>query len=493
MKNVIRLLGIIALTAVIGFSMAGCDDGDTSSGGGSELTGAVTITSGGAAITNAKTDTLLTAAYSGTETVSYQWKRGATDVSNSQTITPSEAGSYTVTVSASGYNDKTSAAVTVEFTPVTSGLSFSDYGTGYSVSKGTATDATVIIPASYKGLPVTRIDGGLIVIVGGIADTSNIGGFAEYTNMTSITIPSSVTRIDVNAFYNSGIWNNAPDNSVVYADKWVVGYKGTISGYLTLRSDTIGIGDYAFAGSGLTSITIPSSVTSIGQEAFRGCSSLTSITIPSSVTSIGEWAFYNCSGLTGITIPSGVTSISNYAFSGCSGLTSITISEGVTSIGYDAFYGCRGLTSITIPSSVTSIVTGAFHCYESLTSITVASGNTVYRSEGNCLIQRSNNTLILGCKNSVIPTSVTSIGNRAFYLCNGLTSITIPTSVTSIGDYAFGDIVRLTSVTLGTISSENFSSSAFPGNLRTLYFAGGGGAGTYVRSMGSSFNNWSKL
>ena len=109
------------------------------------------------------------------------------------------------------------------------------------------------------------------------------------------------------------------------------------------------LGNYAFEGcSELTSLTIPSSVTSIGWGAFEGCSGLTSLTIPSSVTEIGYHAFYGCSGLTSLTIPSGVTSIGNYAFYGCSGLTSLIIPSGVTSIGKWAFRGCSGLTSIYV-------------------------------------------------------------------------------------------------------------------------------------------------
>ena len=116
------------------------------------------------------------------------------------------------------------------------------------------------------------------------------------------------------------------------------------------------IGKSCFDGcSGLTSITIPSSVASFGESCFRGCSGLTSITIPSSVTSLGEDCFRGCSGLTSITIPSSVTSLGKCCFFECSGLTSITIPSSVTSLGGNCFRGCSGLTSITIPSSVTSL------------------------------------------------------------------------------------------------------------------------------------------
>ena len=109
------------------------------------------------------------------------------------------------------------------------------------------------------------------------------------------------------------------------------------------------LGDFAFEGcSGLTSLTIPSSVTKIGESAFQGCSGLTSLTIPSSVTSIGKNAFNGCSGLTSLTLPSGVTEIDWYAFKGCSGLTSLTIPSSVTWIGLEAFSGCSGLTSIYV-------------------------------------------------------------------------------------------------------------------------------------------------
>ena len=117
-------------------------------------------------------------------------------------------------------------------------------------------------------------------------------------------------------------------------------------------------------------------VTSIGGDAFNGCSGLTSVTIGSGVTSIGNYAFYGCSGLTSVTIPNSVTSIGNYAFRYCYGLTSVTIPNSVTSIEEGAFMGCFGLTSVTIPNSVTSIGGGAFEGCSGLTSVTIGSGVT---------------------------------------------------------------------------------------------------------------------
>ena len=228
------------------------------------------------------------------------------------------------------------------------------------------------------------------------------------------------------------------------------------TGTLTIQSVVNGysvtsIGKCAFPKcTGLTSVNIPNSVTSIGESAFELCSSLTSVTNGSSVESIGARAFSGCSGLTSVTIPNSVESIGDYAFSGCNGLTSITIGNSVKSIRVGAFSGCSGLTSIFIPSSVTSIEYWAFSGCIGLTSITVENGNTVYDSRGNCnaIIQTGTNILLVGCKNTVIPSTVASIGNYAFYGCTGLPSITIPNSVTSIGDYAFSCCSGLTTLTI---------------------------------------------
>ena len=211
------------------------------------------------------------------------------------------------------------------------------------------------------------------------------------------------------------------------------------------------IRDSAFDGcSSLTAINIPESVTSIGEWVFRGCSSLSAINIPKGVTSIGSSAFEGCSSLTSINIPEGVTSIGEWAFRDCSSLTAITIPEGVTSIGSRAFEGCSSLTAITIPASVTSIGSSAFEDCSSLTSIVVAEGNKFYDSRNDCnaLIETSSNTLIRGCSATIIPESVTSIGDYAFNVCSSLTAITIPEGVTSIGVRVFEDCQNLTSITI---------------------------------------------
>ncbi|MBQ8273450.1 MAG: leucine-rich repeat domain-containing protein [Bacteroidaceae bacterium] len=159
------------------------------------------------------------------------------------------------------------------------------------------------------------------------------------------------------------------------------------------------------------------SVTSIGQHAFVWCSGLTSVTIGNSVKSIGEGAFSYCRGLTSVTIPNSVTSIGSSAFYDCVGLTSVTIPNSVKSIGEGAFGNCVGLTSVTIPNSVTSIGLGAFSYCSGLTSIVVEDGNPVYDSRNNCnaIIETAKNNLHSGCQTTVIPNSVTSIWDYAFY------------------------------------------------------------------------------
>ena len=292
------------------------------------------------------------------------------------------------------------------------GLAFTllDDGT-YEVSGiGSCTDTEIIISSVYNDKPVTSIGdsafrgcSGLTSITIGNSVTS-IGNeaFRGCSGLTSITIGNSVTSIGDYAFYNCyklvevinkgdlNITKGSSDNGFIAYYALNVKKDGTSDivnkdGYLFYTYDNVNylvayvgsdtdltlpdeyngqnykLNNYAFYNcSGLTSVTIPDSVTSIVDSAFSGCSGLTSVTIGNSVTSIGYGAFCGCSGLTSVTIGNNVTSIDKSAFDGCSGLTSVTIPDSVTSIGDYAFYGCSGLTSVTIPDSVTSIGKAAF-------------------------------------------------------------------------------------------------------------------------------------
>lgn len=207
-----------------------------------------------------------------------------------------------------------------------------------------------------------------------------------------------------------------------------------------LPSGLTTIENYAFwKCSLLSSISIPSSVTSIGQGAFAQCSSLTSISLPAGITSIGTQMFSMCTSLTSIEIPSSLTSIEDNAFSLCKSLVSVNIPSGVSSIGTCAFQHCESLTSISLPSSVTNIGLLAFADCKSLSSINFSEGIIV-------------------------------IGNQAFSSCQSLTSITLPSSVERIGTSAFSGCSSLTSVSILS-SLDNIDADAFSwcNNLSSIH------------------------
>ena len=234
--------------------------------------------------------------------------------------------------------------------------------------------------------------------------------------------------------------------------KWTLDDSGnlTLSGIGKMSDNGFGYNNLTFRYYGTKTVTIGDGITSIGESAFQGCSGMTKLTLPNSLERIGDNAFQGCTGLTELTLPSSVWDIFDYAFYGCSGLTKLTLPNSVKSIGKYAFSGCSGLTELTLPNSVTSIGDGAFAYCSGLEKITVESGNSRYGSRDNCnsIIETGTNTLIVGCKNSVIPNSVTSIGNSAFEGCSGLTELTLPNSVMSIGEYAFKGCSGLTELIL---------------------------------------------
>ena len=310
------------------------------------------------------------------------------------------------------------------------------------------------------------------------------GAFKGCTNLTSISVTNGNTKYDSRE--NSNAIIETRSNTLI------CGCKSTI-----IPSSVTSIGPEAFSGcSGLSFIDIPNSIRSIGYEAFSGCSGLTSIEIPNSITEINGKTFEGCTGLTSIEIPKSITTINDNAFIGCTSLTSlsfhcknignwfgqnsnitnVTMGNEVEIIGDRAFSGCTGLTSIEIPNSVTSIGNAAFYYCSALTSIMIPNsvksiGESIFFMAGLTSIEIPNSVTSIGshafegCKalSSVeIPNSVTSIGSHAFEGCKALSSVEIPNSVTSIGTGAFYSCTGLTSIEIPN-SVTSIGGSAFSG------------------------------
>ena len=253
---------------------------------------------------------------------------------------------------------------------------------GYFVKEGTR----IICNSAFAGCSLSNI-----AIPNSVTYIGN-GAFSRCSSLSNIVIPKSVICLNGNPFSDwEGMLECLSPNFI---------YEGDVL-FNKDKSEIV-----SFRNQKIESYIIPDSVTSIGDDAFCGCSSLSNIVIPNGVTSIGEGAFMNCSSLSNIVIPNSVISIGDWAFSCCRSLFSIVIPDSVSSIGDCTFSCCRSLSSIVIPDSVFSIGICAFmDC---------------------CFLS-----------NFVLPNNVTRIGNGAFLGCSSLSNIVIPDSVSSIGDGAF--------------------------------------------------------
>ena len=395
--------------------------------------------------------------------------------------------------------------------------SFSSWEEEYVVREGTE----VICDGALQSTDIESVKlPSTIISIGSVA-------FAD-SNLVSCNIPASVKYIAHNNpwggcghIVNMDIQskNFIKKDGILYSSDFRIVYGAIIYGKSVFNIDNRSkkICANAFSGrKSLQSITIPNSVTSIGDEAFCGCKSLQSVTIPNSVKSIGNHAFRGCNicfficnstyfqnddvclfnkdktaivsrikDCVNYIIPNSVTNIGNGTFSSCESLQSITVPNSVTSIGDYAFKQCDSLQSITIPNSVKSIGDYAFSDCESLQSITIPNsvksiGNkafyicnicfficnsTYFQNDDVCLFNKDKTAIvsrIKDCVNYIIPNSVTSIGVDAFSWCKSLQSITIPNSVTKIGDYAFHLCDSLQSITIPnsvtSIGDDAFSS-----------------------------------
>lgn len=318
-----------------------------------------------------------------------------------------------------------------------------------------------------------------------------IGNEAFYScdNLNTIIIPEGITSIGKSAFAGTA-WIAKQPEGELYIGKVYYGYRGKMptEAKITVKEGTTQIASYAFSHTGLSSIEIPDSVTSIGDCAFESCSKLTSITFPSGITSIGKYAFDNCTGLTKIEIPDNITDIGRYAFRGCtslnnittgngvtnlsgfefeegydySNLTSITIGDRVTTIGDNAFSKCTNLSEIKGGNGVISIGSNAFHgtpWYENCPKGDLYIGKVYYEYRGE-MPEKTKITIKEGtatiedkafadCEqltDILIPESVKDIGDNAFANCSNLTSITFPNGLTKIGKYAFDNCISLSNV-----------------------------------------------
>lgn len=412
----------------------------------------------------------------------------------------------------------------------TEGLVYSKMSDGcYSVKGiGTVTDAEIVVPKTYEGEPVTVVGNNAFrscktitsVTLPDSITTISQSAFSGCTNLTQITLPDSLYGIGARAFENCFKLKSItlPDSVRLLADfNFSMCYNlesVTLPANLTYIAD--GLFDQCEK---LTQIKLPEKIATVGRLAFSR-SGLTSIEIPASVKRIGNSAFDECKNLTSVSINSDMT-VGVAAFFGCELLSDIDVGDKEVFFDYEAIWGTayennianyqdnllyigknlisakgplyhieytikwdtltispmafrpaqKSLTEIYIPSTVRRIGEGVFNYCEELEKITVASNNHRYYSDGNCLIERDTQTLIAGCKTSVINDNVLHIGDRAFYAITTLERITFNSTLKSIGVDAFGQCDGLGQIVFPHPGNIEIGDGAFRHcpNLHTVF------------------------
>ena len=298
----------------------------------------------------------------------------------------------------------------------------------------------IIIPSSvtYEGIEYS---------VTSIGDNA----FMNCFSLTSVNLPNGVKHIGKSAFaFCLRLTSiNFPDVMETIEQEAFWNCRGLKAIDIPDNLTKIGISAFGYC-NGLTSIDIPSSVSNMGNYAFESCENLTSVTISANLQTIGEGVFMGCRSLESISIPNSVIAIGENAFASCWALSSITLPNRLMIIGDYAFYYCMSLTSVTIPESVQSIGFRAFNLCPALTTIKVEGGNPMFDSREDCnaIIYTTDNVLLVGCQNTVIPNGVESIGSYAFWGNEGLTSIIIPDGMASINEYAFYNCTNVATVVI---------------------------------------------
>ena len=285
------------------------------------------------------------------------------------------------------------------------------------------------------------------------------GVFFNSNGLTNLTLSSRVSSIGISAF--SSCSNLKDVRYYIYDDLATYIQKGHPAFYvncgikyywnnqeittLEIPTSVTSIGNHAFyGGSGLTSVEFPSNLSSIGDWAFASCSGLKSVDLPSSITKMGEFVFNNCENLSSVKLPSEITAISKRAFGWCISLKNIELPAGITSIGDEAFINCRSLQNINLPSGITTIGSGAFWNCTNLTNV-------------------------------ILPSALTSIGDLAFVVCSNLANVTLSSNITSIGSSAFSDCKSLKNLTISkdvtSIKDIRFNNDYEDLELESVYVA----------------------